>query len=333
MGDNTPAIRRWQQPARASRRHLAPTPITGQRCSLGEYGSAAEPEGMMRVVSRAHPFDGASGEGGSVAWWDQCRAVWMAGQCHDPASCPVGRSVMSGRVWHGCDATLTCCCQFSHAAARPQTRRGHMTPDRPVTCMSLRQLADGEVDGPLLDALGGLVEPLVLVDLDVPVDAALLAQAGAEARACERVLVGGRTAEPPGEQWNQLLESLDLTMTTVSSGRTACSCVPLRDPAAAARALHAAAIASPQAALALAQVLRATEPLDVRSALNVESFAYSMLLGGAQFRRWLARRPVRLIPEPGPEPAVMAERSGELLRVTLNPPARRNAYSRDIRAG
>ena len=206
-----------------------------------------------------------------------------------------------------------------------------MTPDRPATCMSLRQLADGEVDSPLLDAMGGLVEPLVLVDLDVPIDPALLAQAGAEARACERVLVGVRTGEPPGEQWDQMLESLDLTITTVSPGRTAPSCVPLHDPAAAARALHAAAIASPQAALALAQVLRATETLDVRSALNVESFAYSTLLGGSQFRRWLASRPVRVIPQPGPEPAVIAERSGGLLRVTLNRPARRNAYSRELR--
>lgn len=206
-----------------------------------------------------------------------------------------------------------------------------MTPDRPATCMSLRQLADGEADGPLVDAMGDLVEPLVLVDLDVPVDAALLAQAAAEARACERVLVGVRTGEPPGEHWNRLLESLDLTMMTISPAQTARSCVPRRDPAAAARALHAAAIASPRATNTLGQVLRATETLDVRSALNVESFAYSMLLGGPEFRRWLARRPARQVPEPGPEPAVIAQRSDGILRVTLNRPARRNAYSRELR--
>jgi enoyl-CoA hydratase/carnithine racemase len=78
-------------------------------------------------------------------------------------------------------------------------------------------------------------------------------------------------------------------------------------------------------------VLRASAGLDVPSALNVESFAYSTLLGGAEFRRWLADRPARPIPPPGPEPAVITERDAGTLRVTLNRPARRNAYSRELR--
>jgi enoyl-CoA hydratase/carnithine racemase len=81
----------------------------------------------------------------------------------------------------------------------------------------------------------------------------------------------------------------------------------------------------------LSQVLRASAGLDVRSALNVESFAYSTLLGGAEFRRWLAGHPARPVPPPGLEPAVLTERDDGSLRVTLNRPARRNAYSRELR--
>jgi hypothetical protein len=45
---------------------------------------------------------------------------------------------------------------------------------------------------------------------------------------------------------------------------------------------------SPQASLVLGQVLRATETLPVLAALDVESFAYSMLLGGKEFGHWLS---------------------------------------------
>jgi enoyl-CoA hydratase/carnithine racemase len=69
----------------------------------------------------------------------------------------------------------------------------------------------------------------------------------------------------------------------------------------------------------------------VRSALDTESFAYSTLLGGAEFRRWLAGRPRRPPPVPAESPPVLAERDGGTMRITLNRPARRNAYSRELR--
>jgi enoyl-CoA hydratase/carnithine racemase len=62
----------------------------------------------------------------------------------------------------------------------------------------------------------------------------------------------------------------------------------------------------------------------------VESFAYSMLLGGAEFAGWLAGRGERQVPPMVEEPVLVA-RDGEVLRITLNRPERRNAYGRQLR--
>ena len=88
----------------------------------------------------------------------------------------------------------------------------------------------------------------------------------------------------------------------------------------------------PHAASALADVLRATESLTVLDALHMESLAYSALLAGTEFRAWLASRPTPspLIPDRAP---VRVERSGDELRVTVDHPERRNAYSAAMRDG
>jgi enoyl-CoA hydratase/carnithine racemase len=197
--------------------------------------------------------------------------------------------------------------------------------------VSLRQLADGATQTALLDAVGQPTEPLILVDLDVPADPVLLARAREVAQVDQRVLIGVRTGEALDEQWHDLIAALGVTLTRTGPQEPPRPCVGLPDPAATARSLRAAAADCPQACLVLSQVLRADARLDVRSALNVESFAYSTLLGGAEFRRWLASRPVRAVPPPGPEPAVLIERDDGSMLVTLNRPARRNAYSRELR--
>jgi enoyl-CoA hydratase/carnithine racemase len=200
--------------------------------------------------------------------------------------------------------------------------------------VSLRQLADGATQTPLLDAAGQPAEPLLLVDLDASADPVLLAHASRAAQAAERVLVGVRTGEPLDERWHDLLAALGVTLTPAGAQDPPRPCVALPDPAEAASSLQAMAAACPQACLALSQVLRASAGLDVRSALNVESFAYSTLLGGAEFRGWLdsrPARPVRPVPPPGPDPAVLTERDDGSIRITLNRPARRNAYSRELR--
>lgn len=89
---------------------------------------------------------------------------------------------------------------------------------------------------------------------------------------------------------------------------------------------------APQAAAALADVLRTTEQLSIVDGLRVESFAYSMLLASPEFRRWLdARSPGRARTWTGP-PVRMA-RSGTELLVTLARPENRNAFSAALRDG
>jgi enoyl-CoA hydratase len=92
-----------------------------------------------------------------------------------------------------------------------------------------------------------------------------------------------------------------------------------------ARVAHA-----PLAAQALVQLLRAGRTLAVDDALVAESLAYSVLLAGPEFARWLAsRRPVAAA-DPGDRP-VIVEREGDTLRLTLNRPERRNAWGMALR--
>jgi enoyl-CoA hydratase/carnithine racemase len=88
---------------------------------------------------------------------------------------------------------------------------------------------------------------------------------------------------------------------------------------------------SPLAALALVQLLRHGAKLDIEGALMAESLVYSTLQSGPEFARWLAERspPARWARPSGP--AVLVERSGSRLALTLNRPAKRNAFSAEMR--
>ena len=106
--------------------------------------------------------------------------------------------------------------------------------------------------------------------------------------------------------------------------------VPLGVPAGELNQIAAAAAASPAAAVALVQLLRLSEGRSTADGLVAESLAYSTLQSGPHFRGWLASQPSRLVPD-NPEPAVLAERAGSTLRLTLNRPERRNAFSAEMR--
>jgi hypothetical protein len=87
---------------------------------------------------------------------------------------------------------------------------------------------------------------------------------------------------------------------------------------------------APVAAGVLVEVLRINERLAFGEALAVESLAYSTLLAGGEFARWLANR------KPKPEaasstPTVRYDRDGGVVSLTLDDSPSRNAMSASMR--
>lgn len=95
--------------------------------------------------------------------------------------------------------------------------------------------------------------------------------------------------------------------------------------------LRRAVTAAPLASAALVELLRHAEHLDAQAGLLAESWVYSLLQSGPEFAAWLAARP-RPAPAPAADgPAVLCRREGDALWLTLNRPARHNAYSAGMR--
>ncbi|MFF7594555.1 enoyl-CoA hydratase/isomerase family protein [Streptomyces sp. NPDC007896] len=201
-----------------------------------------------------------------------------------------------------------------------------------VPSISPAQLADGAAHTPLLDASARAMTPVLAVVLDEPIAPEAVAAAVRRARTCDRILVGvsqaARGEQPP--EAVALARALDLTLTRHEPPSDDRAFVPASDPATALTEIVAAVTANPQPALVLAALLRMTESLPVRDALDAESLAYSSLLGGAGFRRWLGTRGPRPQPAPVRDP-VLVSREGDVLEVVLNRPERRNAYDRHMR--
>jgi hypothetical protein len=86
----------------------------------------------------------------------------------------------------------------------------------------------------------------------------------------------------------------------------------------------------PVAALALVALLRVTARLDLWSAIVGESATYSVLLASRGHLEWLRRRPAR---DTGRESdgRVLVAREGDMLVITLNRPASRNAIDTQTR--
>lgn len=182
---------------------------------------------------------------------------------------------------------------------------------------------------PLLGEDGSVSDPLVAVDLEHALDGLTVERAVRRAREADRLVIGVLPPQAPPPH-PDLLDALDLTLTAPDrdAGR---SSVAVPDTGRALHDLWEAVTRNPQAALVLRGVLRTTPPLPVDAALDVESCAYSTLLGGPEFARWLAARGPRPLPPDAADP-VLVERTGEAgLHITLNRPRRRNAYGRQVR--
>jgi len=124
-----------------------------------------------------------------------------------------------------------------------------------------------------------------------------------------------------------LADSFDVI---VGDGTDSAAAVDTEDVDAALAKLMAAIELSPQASVALAQLLRSSHSMPIAQALHAESLTYGVLQTGETFQRWLAARGDQH-PPPTDEHAVGVERQGSLLRITLERPERRNAVSIALR--
>jgi enoyl-CoA hydratase/carnithine racemase len=126
-------------------------------------------------------------------------------------------------------------------------------------------------------------------------------------------------------------EIFDVYLTTATA--PAKPWVHVQSIAESVETLQAAIGANPNAAVALVQVLRAQPHQSFEQALQIESFAYSTLLGGAEFRRWRAAHPhnndAQKMPERGP--AVVVERKGDTMCIELARPDGGNALTAELR--
>jgi len=88
---------------------------------------------------------------------------------------------------------------------------------------------------------------------------------------------------------------------------------------------------SPLACLALVQLLRHSEGLSIHEGLIAESLVYSTLQSGPEFGAWLASRTAKRRGPAPSGPAVLVERCGTRLEITLNRPEKHNAFSAEMR--
>lgn len=101
--------------------------------------------------------------------------------------------------------------------------------------------------------------------------------------------------------------------------------------AAHAEMLAGAVRRHPIAATLLARTLRLTEGLPIGQALDVESLAYSTLLGGAEFQSWRAEHPSPVSTPPPHDELVSITRVDDHVSISLNDPALGNAMTAAMR--
>ena len=151
------------------------------------------------------------------------------------------------------------------------------------------------------------------------------------------VVTGQLPSANPPAQPADLLAAFDIVLSPTPQAGT--NAVVVDDLPAALADLTTTAQASPQATSSLAQLLRASETSSLRDALMVESWVYSNLQNGVEFKRWLqtsSAKPVKesitqSIPVVESTSPVLVEEHGNELHLVLNRPERRNAFNAAMR--
>jgi hypothetical protein len=165
--------------------------------------------------------------------------------------------------------------------------------------------------------------PLVVVDL-TPVKDGRADVLPAGSAAPQRVLVGWSEGafDSPGLVPFDVLLSAD-------DDRPFAGWIRCREPATSIEKIAATCRTAPRAATTLVQLLRLRRHLPVGDALVAESLAYSMLLAGPEFSRWLQTQGLPAA-RPSSEPVVVDD-DGTTVTITLNRPEVRNAYDAAMR--
>jgi enoyl-CoA hydratase/carnithine racemase len=194
-----------------------------------------------------------------------------------------------------------------------------------------------------LTADGGPANPLVILELDRWRDAPPeYVSRAADLVAMALPVTAGVLAGPPTASLEPLITAATLTLAAGDfqhDAIIAADDIPgdipgapdlAPDLAGAVVRLRAAIGHSPRAAIACGQLVRQTAVLPTAAGLAAEATAYSLLLGGAEFARWLAERGAPRHRQPPAEP-VRIIRDGGHLSIVLNDPQRRNAFSAGLR--
>jgi hypothetical protein len=197
---------------------------------------------------------------------------------------------------------------------------------------------------------GQPANPLITVDLDrwreAPPES--VSQAAGLVAGALPITVGVLTGRPPTAGLEPLITAATLTLATEAApwedgwpAGAQRAIIPIDDipgapdrdeagPEPAVERVREAVLRSPRAAMACGQLVRQTAVLGTSEGLAAEATAYSLLLGGTEFRRWLGQRgPAR--PRPPTAEPVLVRRDGARLSITLQVPERRNAFSAAVR--
>jgi len=126
-------------------------------------------------------------------------------------------------------------------------------------------------------------------------------------------------------------DAFDILLTTQADAPAPWMSVTVANIDAYAESLAARVRQSPIAATTLARVLRIGERSSFQDALHIESLAYSTLLGGAEFGRWLDGRPSMSDVAAAPDALVLYDRDDDHVTLTLNNPLHSNAMTAAMR--